>query len=61
MNLYLVQYATNGSPRREQSAVVQASSMLEAQAKFFEAMESKFKRDSTWKVELTVEGINEIQ
>lgn len=61
MNLYLVCYATNGSPRQEQSAVVRARSMAEAQTKFFEAMESKFKRDSTWKVELTVEGINEIE
>lgn len=61
MNMYLIHYATNGSPRQEQSAVVHAKSMLEAQAKFFEAMESKFKRDSTWKIELTVEGINEIQ
>lgn len=61
MNLYLVQYATNSSPRQEKSAVVRASSMFEAQAKFFEVMEPKFKRDSTWKIELTVEGINEIQ
>jgi hypothetical protein len=61
MNLYLVQYATNSSPRQEKSAVVRASSMFEAQAKFFEAMESKFKRESTWKIELSVEGISEIE